>query len=256
MAAEHPDTFELPSAADLDGIVPGSVVRAMFELVDIADVARDGRAPYDDAGRPVLVTHVERMWAVVTGRDGDAVTCLLDNQPYASHTSLELFDPLRLPVSHLIAVDPPRPELAEHLAFVRQMAAEDTRPAGSATPVAPTAPPRVRGDQQAVCDRAGVRAEPPWPFGAALVARDVSPGAEVLHGARFAPVPERRDTGWVFFCGDDFEDVAQTVGFDVVTVQEACRAHPAILPRLALPVGWGFTLADGVDDLYEIDVVD
>lgn len=134
MAAEHPDTFELPSAADLDGIVPGSVVRAMFELVDIADVAR--------------------MWAVVTGRDGDAVTCLLDNQPYASHTSLELFDPLRLPVSHLIAVDPPRPELAEHLAFVRQMAAEDTRPAGSATPVAPTAPPRVRGDQQSRSPRA------------------------------------------------------------------------------------------------------
>ena len=245
MAAEHPDTFELPSADDLDRLQPGSLVRAMFRLVDIADPSRDGLAPYDPSGAPVLVTHVERMWAVVTGRQGDRVACLLDNQPYATHTSLEVLDPLSLPLTHLIATGDVRPELAEHLAFAERMAAQDERPAGSGTPVDPGARPRIRSDQQAICDRAGVRAEPPSPFGFAL-----------LQGARFEPAPERRDTGWVFFRGTDFEAVTQTVGFDIVTVQEASRAHPDILARLALPVGWAFSVGDGVDDVYEVELVD
>ncbi len=256
VAAEHPDTFEMPSAADLAGLQRGSLVRAMFLLADIADVSRDALAPYDDGGRPVLVTHVERMWAVVIGREGDRVSCLLDNQPYATHTSLEVFDRIDLPLSHLIATQPADRDLGEYLALVDRMAAEDRRPSGSATPVDSAAPPRIRGDQRAVCERAGVRAEPPSLFGAALVARDVRPDAPVLHGARMEPDAERRDTGWLFLCGDDFEEVAQTVGFDVVTVQQACRAHPAILARLALPVGWGFTVADGVDDLYEVKLTD
>lgn len=257
VAAENPDTFELPGAEALAGLVPGSVVRAMFRLATIADLARDDRPPYDAQGHPVLVTHVERMWAVVTSVEGDAVECLLDNQPYATHTSLTVFDRLRLPHSHLIAIDPPRPDLAEHLAFVARMAEQDERPAAQDTPVDPVAPPRIRGDQQAVCDRAGVRAEPPWPFGAALLARNVTPDVAVLHAARFPPTPERRDTGWVFFADSaDFEEVASTVGFDVVMVQEASRAHPAIQPRLALPPGWGFSVADGLDDLYPVQIDD
>ncbi|HVK27978.1 MAG TPA: hypothetical protein VM575_06540 [Nocardioides sp.] len=256
IAAEHPDTFELPTSDELARLEPGSLVRAMFRLADIADFSRDGVAPYDESGRPVLVTHVERMWAVVTGRDGDRVTCLLDNQPYATHTSLELFDGLSLPLSHLIATGEVRPELSEHLAFVERMAAEDERPAGSATPVDPAGRPRIPGDQQGICDRAGVRAEPPSPFGLALVARNVTAGGGVLQGARFEPAPERRDTGWVFFCGDDFETVTQTVGFDVVTVQEAARAHPDIRARLALPVGWAFSVGEGVDDLYEVELLE
>ncbi len=256
VAAEHPDTFELPSADDLDRLQPGSLVRAMFRLVDIADFSRDGLAPYDEAGAPVLVTHVERMWAVVTGGDGVHVTCLLDNQPYATHTSLEVFDPLHLPLSHVIATGDVRPDLSEHLALVERMAAQDERPAGPATPVDPAAPPRIRSDQQAICDRAGVRAEPPSPFGLALLARNVAAGGAVLQGARFEPAPERRDTGWVFFCGDDFDAVSQSVGFDIVTVQEASRAHPDILARLALPVGWAFSVGDGIDDLYEVDLVE
>ena len=256
MAAEHPDTFELPSADDLDRLQPGSLVRAMFRLVDIADFSRDGLAPYDPSGAPVLVTHVERMWAVVTGRQGDRVACLLDNQPYATHTSLEVLDPLSLPLTHLIATGDVRPELAEHLALAERMAAQDERPAGSATPVDPGARPRIRSDQQAICDRAGVRAEPPSPFGLALLARNVAGGSGVLQGARFEPAPERRDTGWVFFRGDDIEAVTQTVGFDIVTVQEASRAHPDILARLALPVGWAFSVGDGIDDLYEVELVD
>lgn len=257
VAAEHPDTFELPSAEQLAALVPGSLVRAMYGLVTIADAARDARPPYDDRGHPVLVTQVERMWAVVTEVDGDAVECVLDNQPHATHTSLTLFDRLRLPLSHLIATDPPRPDLAEHLAFVARMAEQDERPAAQATPVDPQAPPRIRGDQRVVCERAGVRAEPAWPFGAALLARNVTPEVTILHGARFPPHPERRDTGWVFFADDaDFEAVAANVGFDVVMIQDASRAHPAIGPRTALPPGWGFSVGEGVDDVYEVEISD
>lgn len=256
-AAEHPDTFELPSAADLAGLVPGSQIRAMFRLATIADLARDDRPPYDGQGHPVLVTHVERMWAVVTGVGADDVECVLDNQPYATHTSLTLFDRLRLPLTHLIATDRPRRDLAGHLAFVERMAAEDERPAAQDTPVDPDAPPRVRGDQRETCARVGVRPEPAWPFGGALLARDVTPDAALLHGARFPPRPERRDTGWVFFAGDgDFEAVAASVGFDVVMVQDAARAHPAIGPRTALPPGWGFTVGEDVDDVYPVEITD
>ncbi|MEV5002374.1 immunity protein Imm33 domain-containing protein [Nocardioides sp. LML1-1-1.1] len=257
VAAAHPETFELPSAADLAALVPGSPVRALFRLATIADAARDARTPYDDQGHPVLVPHVERMWAVVTAVDDDAVECLLDNQPYATHTSLTLFDRLRIPLTHLIATGTPRPDLAEHLAFVARMAEQDERPAAQDTPVDPHAAPRVRGDQQGVCERAGVRAEPAWPFGAALLARDVTPEVAMLHGARFPPNPERRDTGWVFFAGDgDFEEVAATVGFDVVMLQQASQAHPAIWPRSVLPPGWGFSVGDGVDDLYPVEITD
>lgn len=256
VAAEHPDTFEMPSAGDLAGLRPGSLVRAMFEVVDIADVARDGLAPYDAAGRPVLVPHVERMWAVVTEVVGEAVVCVLDNQPYATHTHLQVHDRLELPLTHLIATDRPIPDLDGLLAVVNRLAGDDDRPHGPSTPVNPLAAPRIRADQQAICDRAGVRAEPPSLFGAALLARNVTPDVAVLHGARFDPDPARRDTGWVFFSGDDFEEVARTVGFDVVTLQQAHRAHPAIQPRWVLPVGWGFTLADGVDDLYPADISD
>lgn len=258
VAAEHPETFELPSGDELAALRPGSQVRAMFRLATIADLARDGLAPYDDRGRPVLVSQVERMWLVVTETSNGVVDAVLQNQPYASHTRLTVNDRLQVPLTHLIATDAPIEDYDGFLEFVARWEADPQFPTDAPTaPVDALAGPRIRGDQQAVCDRAGARPEPAWPFGCALLARNVTPESEVIHGARFQPRPDRQDTGWVFFADSaDFEEVANTVGFDVVRLQEVHRAHPAAWPYIALPAGWGFTLAGGSEDVYEVEIED
>lgn len=256
VAAENPDTFELPDTDRLAGLRPGDQVRAQFRLATIADLARDGRPPYDAQGRPVLVTHVERMWLIVTGVADGLVDGVLENQPFATHTRLTVNDRVQVPLSHLIATGPPIEDYDGFLAFLERWEAE--APAdGPTAPVDPLAAPRIQASQQGVCDRAGVRPEPAWPFGAALLARNVTPESAVLHAARFEPRPDRQDTGWVFFADSaDFEEVANTVGFDVVRLQDVHRAHPAAWPYIALPAGWGFTLADGADDVYQVEIED
>ncbi len=258
VAAEHPDTFELPDAPTLAALRPGSQVRAMFRLASIADVARDGLAPYDAQGRPVLVPQTERMWLIVTGVADGAVDAVLQNQPYATHTRLTVHDRVRVPSSHLIATAAPIEDYDGFLAFLARWEADPSFPAdGPTAAVDPLAGPRIRGDQQAVCDAAGARPEPAWPFGAALLARNVTPDSRIVHGARFPPRPDRQDTGWVFFADSaDFQEVADTVGFDVVRLQEVHQAHPAAWPYVALPAGWGFTLAEGEDDVYQVDIED
>src|SRR4051812_2861298 len=85
----NPDTFLLPSAAELDAIAPGSLARLLFVVVDQADEGRDGIAPYDGEGRPALVTIAERMWAFVEEVDADGYTGWMESLPTASHTALE-----------------------------------------------------------------------------------------------------------------------------------------------------------------------
>ncbi|WP_182376474.1 hypothetical protein [Nocardioides sp. WS12] len=258
-AAQHPDTFGMPTAAELDALVPGSMVRAMFQVVTIADVVRDGVAPYDDAGQPNLVTQVERMWAIVLGVHGDTVECALDNLPFGTHTRLLPNDRLHLPLSHLIATGAQVPDYDDFLAFLAKWEADPDNPGTDPTsPVDPLAPPRIRGDQQEVCDRMGARPEPPWPMGSGLLAKNVTPQSLLVYGARFPADAERRDTGWVVFAeNDDFDTVSKTVGFTVATLQDMYQAHPAIWPYIALPTGWGFTLAAGTEhDVYQVEISD
>lgn len=258
-AAQHPATFEMPTSAELAALVPGSMVRAMFQVVTIADVSRDGLAPYDGAGQPHLVTQVERMWAIVLRVDGDTVECALDNLPFGTHTRLLPNDRLRIPLSHLIATDAPVPDFDEFLAFLARWEADPENPqTDPASPLDPLAAPRLRSDQQEVCNRFGARAEPPWPMGNGLLAKNVTPQSLLVYGARFPADEERRDTGWVVFAeNDDFETVSKTVGFTVATLQDMYQAHPAIWPYVALPTGWGFTLAAGTEhDVYPVEIED
>ncbi|KRA32737.1 MULTISPECIES: immunity protein Imm33 domain-containing protein [unclassified Nocardioides] len=258
-AASHPDTFEMPTPAELAALVPGSLVRAMFLVVTIADVARDGLAPYDEAGKPNLVTQVERMWAIVLEVDGDTVECALDNLPFGTHTRLLPNDLLRIPLSHLIGTGAPVPDFDDFLAFLAKWEADPENPRTDPTsPLDPLAAPRLRSDQQEVCERLGARAEPPWPLGSGLLAKNVTPQSLLVYGARFPADEERRDTGWVVFAeNDDFETVSKTVGFTVATLQDMYQAHPAIWPYVALPTGWGFTLAAGTEhDVYPVEIED
>ncbi|WP_420113920.1 immunity protein Imm33 domain-containing protein [Pseudactinotalea sp.] len=253
-AAAHPDTFELPTAGELAALGPGSVVRAIFRIVTIADPVRDGAAPYDDHGRPVLVPFGERMWAIVIGREGDVLECAMDNHPFGTHTRLLPNDRVRIPVSHVIATAAPLPDFDEFLAFLARWESDPENPmTDPTTPMDPLAPPRLRRDQQAVVDRSGAPAHPSIPFARVLLSKNVTPDSVPLYGARFEPKPERGDCGWVFFTGPpDLDEVSRTVGFSVVTVQEALGRHPQIQPYLALAPGWGFTLFNDADDLYPV----
>lgn len=255
-AAANPDTFGMPAAADLAGLVPGSTVRAMFRVATIADVVRDGLSPYDDQGRPALVAEVERMWAIVVDADGEAADCVLTSHPFGTHTHLTAIDRLRIPLSHLIEIGAKEPDLEGFLAFVDQWEADPDNPGlDPATPVDPMAAPRIRSDQQDVCDRAGARPEPPWPFGSGLLAKNVTPDSVLVYGARFPADAGRRDSGWVLFADhDDFDEVSKSVGFTVATLQEMHQAHPAIWPYVALPSGWGFTLASGAAEVYPVEI--
>jgi hypothetical protein len=258
-ALAHPDTFEMPTPDELAVLRPGSLVKAMFRCVTIADEVTDGLAPYDAAGRPQLVSSVERMWLVVVEASGaaeGAIECVLDNLPFSTHCALVPGTGLTLPLSHVIATDPqPRDDTEE---FLLRLAEEFGADAARATdPVDPTALPRVHPDQQRRCAEAGVPPHPPAVFGSMLVASDLGPDDFPLFGGRFDPEPERSDVGWVVWARHaDMEQAQEVAGFRVVTVQEVHRLAPAAWPWLALPPRWGFTADAGGGEAYPIEIED
>jgi hypothetical protein len=60
---QAPDTFPIPPAEERANLRPGQIVKLIFAV--------------DTGGEP----QVERMWVVVTGRDGTGYVGTLDNQP-------------------------------------------------------------------------------------------------------------------------------------------------------------------------------
>lgn len=255
-AAQHPDTFELPTQQDLAALQPGSLVRAIFRTVSIADPVRDDLAPYDEQGRPVLVVMTERMWAIALSSDGQVLECVMDNHPFGTHTRLLPNDRVRIPLTHVIATGAPIPDLDRFYEFLAAWENDPQNPmVDPSTPVDPLGPPRIRHDQQQVVDRTGTPAHPSIPFARVLVSKNVTPELLPLYGQRYEPNPERADCGWVFFSGPpDVGQVAETIGFDIVTLQEAHRRHPNIQPYLAMAPGWAFTLLPGgTDDIYRRD---
>ena len=256
LAAENPETFEMPSPDDLAALRPGRRVRATFRTATIADPVRDGVDPYDQQGRPVLVPITERMWLIVIGCKGDLLECVMNNHPYGTHTRLLPMDRVRIPISHLIATTSPVTDYQEFADFLAKWESDPENPQiDPTTPVDPLGPPRLRSDQQAVVNRTGVPAHPPYSFAKVLVSKNVTPEAEPMYGARFDPKPERDDCGWVFFTGPtDLNEVSETVGFNVLSLQEAVERHPKILAYLAMAPGWAFTLFHDGDDVYTTDM--
>lgn len=257
VAAEHPDTFELPSGDDLGALGPGSGIKAMLRCADLADPVRDGLAAYGPDGRPQLALVTERMWLLVLGRDGDRLDCVLDNAPYAAYTRLVPGARISVPLTHVIdtaeGVGPD--DLAAYLAESESVGLPLLAPEEVARPEDPTRWPTVRDDQSQECRRAGVWPEPPWMFSSMIVSADLAPDRFPLKGARFDAQPDRHDNGWVVFAGrDTMDEVQDGPGFEVVTLQEAHRRHPGILRYLALPEGWGFTVTPAGDEVHPVEI--
>lgn len=252
-ALAHPDTFHVPSADERAALKPGDVVRAMFRMVTICDVARDGVAPWNPDGTPALTTLVERMWGVVMAEMGDVLDVEMTNTPFATHSSLSAGARILLPREYVIAVDEPFEDVQEWLARV-----DDRAPSDHTLPIAATTLPRMSDAQVDMCRAVGVeRPEPPYPFSVAVVANDLTPDSELIHGVRFEPSHERSDSGWIFFAGDvDFDHVVENIGVDVVRLDEAYHRCPRIWDYVVLPSGWGFS-DDGEDhEAYEVNLVD
>jgi len=254
-AAAHPDTFAMPSAEELAALGPGSGVKVIFRLADLTDSVRDRVLAHGLDEPPRLCTVTERMWLVVVRRQGDLLTCVLDNQPYAAYSRLVVGAEVTVPVAYVIATGAGPDDLAGYLAqndengLPRLPESETTRPED------PRRWPSIRADQSEVCRRAGVWPAPAWMFASMLVARDLSPEREPVVGARFHAEPDRGDCGWVVFAGyESMDEVAKGPGFDVVTVQQACARDRRILRYLALPEGWGFTAGSGGDHVHPAEI--
>ena len=252
-AAAHPDTFAMPTPEELAALRPGSGVKVMFRLADLTDSVRDRLLAHGVDDPPRLCTVTERMWLVVLRRDGDLLTCVLDNQPYAAYSRLVVGAEVTVPVGYVIATGTGPDDLDAYLAQNEQSGLPRLPEVETTRPEDPTRWPSIRADQSEVCRRAGVWPAPPWMFASMLVARDLSPEREPVHGARFHAEPDRGDCGWVVFAGyESMDAVADGPGFDIVTVQQACARDRRILRYLALPQGWGFTAASHGDDVHPV----
>ena len=85
LAAEHPDTFELPRPQDIAELTVGGLVKLIF-------------LPAGGKGMP------ERMWVQVTGVDAFAYTGTLSNHPLT--LPLRHGDEVKFATQNIIAVAP------------------------------------------------------------------------------------------------------------------------------------------------------
>ena len=240
-AAAHPDTFEMPTAAELAAVRPGHQVRALFAVADLADEVRDGLAPYGPDGRPQLVVEVERMWSTVlstaaSDRRHGAVPARepadVVPQPAAARRPV-----LDLPVSHLIATDT---RWENDLDQLVGLPGSDLTPEQLVEPVRPEQRPSIHPDQLQVCEANGLRPHRPWLFSRCLLARDLATADGPVVGGRFEPVPDRGDNGWVVWAGyPDLDTAQREAGFDVVVPPGGARpaARGVALPRAPARMG-------------------
>lgn len=71
IAAAYPETFWLPPLEQRQALQPGQIVKLIFRILTTDEQDREEQ-------------HVERMWVVVTGREGGLYSGDLDNQPYCT----------------------------------------------------------------------------------------------------------------------------------------------------------------------------
>ena len=88
---DAPDTFEIPSLAAREALVPGEIVKLMFRITNAGE------------------SQVERMWVIVGDKDADGYVGALDNQP----ATTDLMRPgmkVHFQPRHVITIHPRRAE--------------------------------------------------------------------------------------------------------------------------------------------------
>lgn len=108
---EHPRTFFIPSKTERDNLEPGQLVKLIFD------------APNSGPGGP----SAERMWVVVSGRDGDGYFGRLDNQPRAIE-GLSAGDRIEFAPEHVVSIWEDRPDLDLKVMVSLRSHEQDLRP--------------------------------------------------------------------------------------------------------------------------------
>jgi hypothetical protein len=256
----NPDTFVLPRAETLAAVVPGTMVRAIFQVLDQADPIIDDLDPYDDEGRPNLVVGHERMWLWVLSLDrpgADAIlTGVLTNVPVATHTRLVPGVQVELPLAQVIDVDlAPKVPMGDELAAMAELGFPILPVDEATTPEDRDRLPSLPPSMAEIAEQHGVRPERPYPapMVRVLLGRTLAPGIRPIYGGRARPQADRGDAGWTIWATHpDMHEASSTDGFDIVPVTEVRDRCPEVWPFLALPPGWAFVLApDGTIDVYE-----
>jgi hypothetical protein len=95
--AANPHSFEIPSRAMRESLVPGVAAKLLFDIQT------------REAGR-VIDHGVDRMWVIVKARDGHGYLGVLDNDPgRAENLTLKAGDTIRFGPQHVAGIEsPPR----------------------------------------------------------------------------------------------------------------------------------------------------
>ena len=96
--AAHPDTFQIPSKADRESLVPGAAAKLLFHI----ETTEGGR---------VIDRGVDRMWVIVRAVTPEGYHGVLDNDPGESEgLNLHEGDAIVFGPEHVAAVDYPSKE--------------------------------------------------------------------------------------------------------------------------------------------------
>jgi hypothetical protein len=93
--AAHPDTFQIPSQADRESLVPGTAAKLLFHIETTA-------------GGRVIDRGVDRMWVIVRAVTPEGYQGVLDNDPGESERlNLRSGDVVVFGPEHVSAIDYP-----------------------------------------------------------------------------------------------------------------------------------------------------
>ena len=93
--AAHPETFEIPSKAERETLVPGAAAKLLFHIET------------KEAGR-VIDRGVDRMWVIVKAVSADGYTGVLDSDPgHSEGLNLHEGDAILFGPEHVAAIDYP-----------------------------------------------------------------------------------------------------------------------------------------------------
>lgn len=87
MNRAHPNTFHIPLAEELKSLKAGSIVKLGFDVIDAKESSGN-----------------ERMWVIVTARDGDEFAGKLDNSPVVIR-GLKYEDTVRFEKDNILDID-------------------------------------------------------------------------------------------------------------------------------------------------------
>lgn len=258
--AANPTSFLLPQPETLARVVPGTMVRAIFMVLDQADPVIDQVDAYDEHDHPNLVVSHEPLWLWVLSVEGSAaegeILGVVADLPKASFTRLMPGAEVRVPLAQVIDVDlAPKSPMESELQAQLDLGFERHSVEEVLAPEDPTRMPSLPPAMAKVAADHGVLPQRPYPAPTVrlLVGKTLKAGVRPIFGGRLQPNAERGDCGWTIWATHpDLGHAGEIDGFEPLSVTDLPDRCPEAWPFLALPPGWAFVLGpDGHIEVYQ-----